>query len=139
MSTQTPSSKDVSASRSEKVTKATVISFLTFVLGSITYFVSANPAYGLEGALIGYAIGDVITFLQSNTLGDNWQYATKKVLLIGILSTVGLFVGQLVSTNIISSMLGSLIGYAIAEAIFLLEGGTGPQPTTPTPPTSPGP
>ena len=110
------------------MTKASVISVLTFLMGAVTYALSNNPKYAFDAALIGYALGDAITFLQGSTLTDKWQYASVTVLLIAVLSTAGIFMGQLVSSNAISSYVGGLVGYAIAEAITLLEGNPAPAP-----------
>jgi len=126
------------ASVTTKVTKATVISLLTTALGILTYVLSSNPKYALDAALIGYALGDSITFLQGSTLDNKWSYASISVLVTAILTIVGTFVGQLVSSNVISPYIGALVGYAIAEAITLLEGAPpapAPAPSTTTPST----
>jgi hypothetical protein len=122
-------SKLTPAPTTQKVTKAGLISILTAVGGFIAYFLAQNPQYGIVGAYIGYAIGDAVTFLQGNTVDNNWQYATIKVLLVGILSIAGTFIAQLLSANLIAPYIGGLIGYAIAEAVNVLQANPAVPPT----------
>ncbi len=116
----------VSSTTTAKISKAGLISVLTAIGGFLAYFLAQTPQYGIVGAYIGYAIADAVTFLQGNTLGNNWQYATVRVLLVGVLSIVGTYVAQLLSANLIAPYIGGLIGYAIAEAVNLLQ--TNPTP-----------
>ena len=110
----------------QKVTKVAVIAILSAVLGIIGQAEKLGYIGVLDGALIGYAIGDAITVLQDPNISNSWQIASAQALLISVLTVVGSYIGQLVGLGIVSQSVGAMIGYAIGEVIQLVSVQTAP-------------